>query len=48
VSSAGRPIPLRPKIRRSTDEKIAYPADDREAAATYLRLERQPEKEELE
>src|SRR5205823_13862494 len=30
-----------PKIRRSADAKIAQPADDREAAATYLRLERQ-------
>src|SRR5205814_9977391 len=42
VSSAGRPIPLRPKIRRSADAKIAQPADDREATATYGRVDRQP------
>jgi hypothetical protein len=28
VSSAGRPIPDRPKIGRSADAKIGEPADD--------------------
>jgi hypothetical protein len=42
VSSAGRPIPLRLKIRRWADAKIARPADDGVAAAAYLRLDLQP------
>jgi hypothetical protein len=37
VSSAGRPIQRRPKINRSTDGKIAGPADDGRAAAPYGR-----------
>jgi hypothetical protein len=48
MSSAGRPIPRLPKIRRRADAKIAQAADDREGPATYLRVDRQIEKEEPE
>ena len=35
-------IGRRPKISRSVDGKIAYPADDTAGAAAYGRLDRQP------
>jgi hypothetical protein len=41
MSSAAWPIPVRSKISRPADAKIAQAGDDREAAATYLRLNRE-------